>query len=275
MTTEEKPFDLFELCAALLLGIGAIGAALAGFEANQWGSKQMEAYGESNQKMTEAAREYNEGMSIINADFAAVAAAKAQVIEGRESGDGATRQKHFEIASYIFTTQLSEPAYKLMGLPMAYYVEDEETAAAPAASAPAAAPAPAPAGGTEEAESEGEVEGEEDEAPAPATAAADRDLPSEALLATLDEELDDDYIDAILVKGEQMATEAKARFEEGNKCDNIGDMFDLAGIAFTMALFFGGLALIFKTKMRWYFWGAGAVITGVSYIFMLFQPWTM
>lgn len=262
--------DFFELCAALLLGIGAIGAALAGFEANQWGSKQMEAYGESNQKMTEASREYNEGMSIINADYSAVAAAKAQVIEGREAGDGATRAKHFEIASYIYTTQLSELAYKQMGLPLEYYVEDDETAATPAT--PAAPSTPAAPAATPVAE----AEAEDEEAPAvTAAAVAEKDLPADLLLATLEEELDDDFIDAMLVKGEQMAGEAKARFEEGNKCDNIGDMFDLAGIAFTMALFFGGLALIFKTKMRWYLWGAGAVLTFVTYIFMLFQPWTM
>ena len=71
-----EPFDMFELVTAILLGLAAIGAALAGLQGGQWGGKQLEAFAESNKMTTKAATEYNEASVAINADYAAVAAAK-------------------------------------------------------------------------------------------------------------------------------------------------------------------------------------------------------
>lgn len=58
MTPEpvEKPFELFELAVATLLGLAAIGAALAGLQAGQWGGKQLQAFAEANAITTNAAK---------------------------------------------------------------------------------------------------------------------------------------------------------------------------------------------------------------------------
>lgn len=253
--SDDTSVNMFELISALILGLGALGSAFAGFEANQWGSKQMEAYGDANRFTTKASKQYSEDVVLMNADYAAIAQAKARIIEAREAGDAGSKNTNLEIASYIYTTQLSHAAYRTMGLPEEFFIEDDADSAGPA-------PAPAPAAEA----------GEED---APAAKTEDKDIPDAALFGTLDEELDEDYEDAMLKAGEDMVRQADERFEEGNKCDNIGDMFDLAGIAYTIALFLGGLGLIFKTRVRWILAGAASLITVVSTIFMLFQPWTM
>ena len=55
-STAEKPFELFELVIATLLGLAAIGAALAGIQSGQWGGKQMEAFAQANSITTNASK---------------------------------------------------------------------------------------------------------------------------------------------------------------------------------------------------------------------------
>ncbi|MEK8023844.1 MAG: hypothetical protein AAB229_08570 [Candidatus Hydrogenedentota bacterium] len=233
--------DKYEVIAAFVLGLAAVGSALAGFEANQWGSTQLEAYGDANRLTTQAAAEYNEAVVAVNNDFAAVAQAKAHVIAARDARSGAERAQNLEIASYIYTTMLSEKAYRAFEFPMKYYVEDN-----------------APGADTER-----------------AGAPQDEDIPDELLLESLEDELDDDYVDAMTAAPEGKFKEADARFKEGGKCDNIGDMFDLAGIAYAISLFFGGIGVIFRTKTRWTVLGISAFIFAAASLFLLFQPWTL
>lgn len=257
MTTEsEDAPDKFEFYAVVLLGLAAVGAALAGFEANQWGSKQLEAYGDANRITTQASAQYNEDVIEVNSDYAAISQAKQHIMEARDAGSAGDKERHFEVADYIYTTMLSEKAYQAMNLPMQYYVEDDSK---PAARPVSAAPAP------EDAEAED----------APAAAGASGDIPDATLLATLDEELDEDYVDAMVARGEAKFKEADARFEDGGKADNIGDMYDLAGISYAVALFLGGMAMVFKTRTRWLMLGVTAVIFVASSLFIAMQPWTM
>lgn len=262
-TDDHNDSNKYELLTAVLLGLAAIGSALSGFEANQWGSKQLEAYGEANKLTTKAAALYNESVVEISSDFSAVARAKEHILAARDAA-GAERARHLEVASYIYTTMMSEKGYKAMELPMAFYVEDNATPAAPVSPAPAANTTP------------GGDENEEDAAPAMAgKSSGNDDIPDDVLLESLDNELDEDYVDAMSIEGEQMFQQADSRFEEGGKSDNIGDMYDLAGIAYAIALFFGGIGILFKTKMRWtilYIAGGIFILTSV---FMAFQPWTM
>lgn len=284
MSAEEKGFDLFELCTAVLLALAAIGAAVAGQQAGQWGGKQLDAFGEANKIATQAATQYNEDMVLLNADYSAVATAKKHIIEARDSS-GADRDRNFEIASYFYTTQLTENAYKAMELPQQFYVEDEAEGAAPAApAAPATAPAPAApaapaaaeeAGGSDDAAAPAAstTPAAEAEVAAPA-ASTGADIPPEALLASLSVELDEDYSDSMLVKGEQMFAQADARFAEGRQANVNGDEFDLVGVFFTISLVFAGLGLVFKTAMRWKFFYAGSAIFVLSLIYMLTLNWT-
>lgn len=255
---KEKAFDIFELCTALLLGLAAIGVALAGQQAGQWGGRQLDAFGEANTIATKAATQYNEDMVLLNADYAAVAAAKIHILEARDAS-GADRQRHFEIANYLYTTQLTENAYRAMELPLQYYVEDEtDTAAAPVTAPEAAASDEAGAA----------------EVPAAVAPGVQQDIPDAALLASLLTELDEDYSDSMLVKGEQMFAAADARFAAGRQANTNGDEFDLVAVFFTIALFFAGLGLVFKTAIRWKFFYAGSFVFAVSLIYMLTLNWT-
>jgi hypothetical protein len=270
---QEKSFDLFELLTAILLGLAAIGAALAGLQGGQWGGKQLEAFSEANTLTTRAASQYNEDMALVNSDYATVARAKEHILEARDAKDEADRQRHFELASYFYMYQLNEKAYKAMKLPIDYYVEDEEAAKAPGAPAvqPAVAaenPAAAPA-------AEAEEEEEEDEPAAAADPAKPQleNLPNETLLASLSAELDDEYIDSMLENGEKMFQDADKRFAEGRAANDNGDKFDLAGLYFTVALFFAGVGLVFKTGVRWLFFTLGFLIFAGSSVFMARLPW--
>ncbi len=279
---DDKPFDLFELATAILLGLAAVGAALASLQSGQWGGKQLDAFSTSNALTTKAAKQYNEDTVMVNADYAAVAAAKEHIMEARDARDGQDRERHLDMASYQYSNQLTELGYKAMGLPMGYYIEDEEEtdegAAEPttpeAAKTEAAAPADAEAEDEDEAALTPEAAEDEDADPETAAVTAlERDIPDEALFASLKQELDDDYIDEALVAGETMFTEADAKFEEGRKANDNGDKFDLAGVVYTVGLFFAGLGLVFKTKIRWGFFAAGCAIFLGASVYLMTLPW--
>lgn len=278
---DNKPFDLFELATAILLGIAAVGAALASLQSGQWGGKQLDAFSSSNSLTTKAANQYNEDTVAINADYAAVAAAKEHILEARDA-EGQARERHLDIASYQYTNQMSELGYKAMGLPLDYYIEDEEEgeeAAATPGSAPASAAAnpaeasPQDASADDAKADDAAEEGEDEDPETTAATALERDLPDEVLFASLTEELDDDYIDKALEQGTTMFAEADKKFEEGRQANDNGDKFDLAGVIYTVGLFFAGVGLVFKTKVRWGFFAAGTAIIAGATIYLMTLPW--
>lgn len=276
---EKKPYDKFELVTAVLLGLTAIGAALAGQQAGQWGGKQLEAFSAANTLTTKAATQYTEDTVLINADYAAVAAAKSYILNARDAG-GLDRERNLDLASYQYMYQMSELGYKSMGLPMEYYVEDEEEGeeTSEAAATPEGgevATAENAGAGSEAVEAvDAEEAGEEEEDPEEIAAyAMERDIPDEVLLASLATELDEDYIDEALAEGTKMFEEADKKFEEGRIANENGDKFDLVTVWFTVALFFAGLGLVFKTSIRWGFFGAGLVLFAVTAVFMMTLPW--
>ncbi len=258
---DNKPFDKFELATAVLLGLAAIGAALANQQAGQWGGKQLDAFSSSNALTTKAAKQYNEDTVLVNADYAAVAAAKEHILEARDASDPQARERHLDMASYQYTSQMTGIGYKAMGLPTGYYVEDEEDAPA----------APAAAGHEEVKEAEHE---EPADAETEAQTALVRDIPDEALFASLKQELDEKYIEEATAEGNKMFAEADAKFEEGRVANGNGDRFDLVGVIYTVGLFFAGLGLVFKTNIRWTFCGLGALVVLGATLYMLTLPWT-
>ena len=122
---QSKTFDLFELCVALLLGVSAIGAALAGFQNGQYGGKMLDFFTQANNMTTLAAKEYNEAVSNINSDYAAIAQAKRSILEGVYATGADTKARAFQTASYFLTQQISEDAYIALGLPIDQLEKDE------------------------------------------------------------------------------------------------------------------------------------------------------
>jgi hypothetical protein len=278
---DSKPFDKFELLTAILLGLAAIGAALAAQQGGQWGGKQLEAFSAANTLTTKAATQYTEDTVDINADYAAVAAAKDHILQARDADSPKDRERHLDMASYQYTNQMSELGYKAMGLPLDYYVEDEDDkaeSAAPAAAVEKPAVQPAAVKSEEEPAAAGADAEAEDETPetaeTTAATALERDLPDEVLVGTLKQELDEEYVDKALAKGTQMFADADKRFEEGRTANENGDKFDLVGVFYTVALFFAGLGLVFKSTAKWGFFAAGMVIFLGASVYLAMLPWT-
>lgn len=94
-------------------------------------------------------------------------------------------------------------------------------------------------------------------------------LPPAALEQAFYTDLDDVYYDKKFAEVEAMFAEADKTFDEGQKANEIGDKFDLTTVIFTASLFFAGLGLVFKTRVRWGFFYLGSAIFLVGLIYML------
>ncbi len=69
------------------------------------------------------------------------------------------------------------------------------------------------------------------------------------------------------------AEEASRHFEDGQRFSTIGDKFALNGVQYAMALFFAGLGLVFKSRVRWAFLVLGGLVLGVAITYMFQLPW--
>lgn len=249
----DKPFETFELITALLLGFAAIGAAVAGVQSNQWGGKQMEAYADANVLTTKAAKSYSEAVSDMNNDYSVIGQAKQRVLQAVDAPNDAERRRDFKIASYYLNRQLSTTAYNALKLP--------GSAAHPAADAGKPATAAKPANDVDTVE---ELEAELDEV-----------MPPNVLIRFLDSELHDDdaYENEMFAEGSKLFADADKRFAEGRKANENGDEFELAGLYFTIALFFAGVGLVFKSKVRWTFCGLGVMTLVASTVYLYLRTW--
>lgn len=283
VNTPEKPFELFELVIATLLGLAAIGAALAGIQSGQWGGKQLEAFAQANSITTNASKSYSEAVSDMNSDYAVVGQAKRLILEGIDAETDADQTRSYKVASYYLTQQLAETAMKAMKIP------DEPEEPTPAAGAPATTPPATDTADDDEDDAEDEPAAAEKPAAAASKApAGDEDadteeeveaemtaLPEEVLIKVLGTELHDDdtYQNAMFEEGNKLFADADKKFEEGRKANDNGDEFELAGLYYTIALFFAGLGLVFKSRMRWGFAGVGVIVFLFATIYLFTRTW--
>lgn len=231
MSEEQKmSFDKFELAAAVLLGLGATAASIAGHQEGLWGGQSVEAYGEAAALTTKASTTYNDELTTYMQDVAADQRAKELSWEALESEDEGLRDRQLSMASWIYTAQLSESAYKALGLPMEVRTAYNE--------------------------------GSEDQP---------TELNAEQLEAALNIDLDQDYVDEVFGSSGDEFDAADKRFNEGRDANNHGDKFSLAGVILTVSLFFAGLALVFKSGIKWGFLGMGGIVflTGLGYMLSL------
>lgn len=220
---EKRPFDVFELAVATLLGLAALGAAWSGFQSGLWGGKMAEAYSEASKMTTEASALNSDMLVEMSHDMAVDVRAKELIAEGRDASNETDRSRDYELASYMYLYQMSEDAYKSLGLPPELLDKVNKEPA----------------------------EGEEVE---------DIMIPEDKLMDAYYTELDDVYYDKKFKDVEDMFEDADGRFEEGRQANDMGDRFDLAGVIYTVSLFFAGLSLVFKTKARWAFYAIGLLI---------------
>lgn len=227
---DNKPFDPFELAAAILLGIGAIGTAVAGHQSGLWGGQSVEAYGEAAALTTKASSTYNDELTTYMQDTQVDIRAKELIWESVENKDEDAGARQGGMASWMLLTQTSDAAYKYLGLPAdkrkAYWEGDSDVV-----------------------------------------------LTNEELDKALETDLDDDYVQEVFGSSDDEFEAADKRFNEGRDANNKGDQFSLAGVILTVALFFAGISLIFKTGMRWIFLGMGALVLAGGLGFMATLSW--
>jgi hypothetical protein len=100
-------------------------------------------------------------------------------------------------------------------------------------------------------------------------------IPEEELSTTLDRELyeSEEYEDAMLRDGLGAFAESDAMFDRGRAANETGDEFAFMGVLFTVALFLAGIALVFKTNIRWGFAGMGLVVLMYAAFQLFTTPW--
>lgn len=232
----EKAFDWFELATAILLGLAAVGAAWASFQNGQWGGRQAEAFSEAATMTTKASNNYNEMMSTINHDYSIDIQAKKHIFEAMDAEDEKDKKRNFELASNLYTRYLSGDAYEDLDLPPEYITPEE-------------------------------VEGKEkdfEEA---------KVIPDKILIESVESELGDEYVKAMLASPTMEFAAADKRFAEGRNANDTGDKFSLVQVFYTISLFFAGLGLVFKTNIRWGFFTAGLLVFVYATFFMFRVPW--
>ena len=218
--------DRFEVFAAVLLGLAAIFTALSSFQAGLWDGKQAESYGKANTEATAAAAERARATVEMSKDAQIDITAYRLIREDNPTSD--------QIASYLYTRQLSDAGYKALGLP------------------PEAKKDP----GNDEEKTEA--------------------LKSDILDKASNKDLvgDENYQKEMLAKANELNAQSEKTFKEGNDANETGDKFELANVIFAVSLFFMGIALVFKTEVRWYVLWAGGFLTVAGFIYTLTLQWT-
>lgn len=234
----EEKIDKFELYAAILLGMAAIATALASFQAGLWDGKMIEGYGKSNKIATSAASEQSRAIVEMNKDSAVDIQAMRLILEGDDNP--ATQKRSYEIATYLYTKQMSDAGYKALGLPPEAKTALQDDPATP--------------------EEEDQIVG----------------LQESILEKAMETDLADDanYRTEMLAKSKAEGDLADAAFKEGQNANEFGDGFEFANVIFAISLFFTGISLVFKTRVRWATLVAGGVFFLCGSIYMIILPWT-
>jgi hypothetical protein len=232
-TEEQRSFDGFELLVAILLGLGAIGGAWSAYQGDLWGGQSTEAYGEAATTATVASTAFNAGVTQLVRDINIDVDAKKSIVEALFTEDPTRKTLLFTVASYLYAQQMSPEGYQALGLPAVFRTPE----------------------GRENAEQP--------------------HMPEAVLLAVIEKELaEDDAYSALMLKaGVDGFAEATRKFDGGRRANETGDKFGFDGVLFTVALFLAGIALVFKSRVRWVFAGLGFAVLAVSFFFLFTTPW--
>lgn len=231
--------DRFEFFAAILLGAAAICTALSSFQAGLWDGMQADSYGKANTEATAAASLQSKAVVEMSKDASVDVTAWRLILEGNDATNAADKERSFEIATYLYTKQMSDAGYKALGLPpdaKKEVVDDPETTAE-----------------------------EKQEA-----------IKEELLEKAMETDLADDvsYRNEMLAAATAQNEVSAKTFKAGQSANETGDKFELANVIFAVSLFFMGIALVFKTNIKWYVLWAGGGLTLGGLIYMLTLSWT-
>lgn len=225
-----RPFDLFELISAILLGLGATLCSVSSYQNGLWSGKSNESFAQATQVTTKSA----DSGTFADAQIASDSAVKIRVIEALSRANvlegGEERDYLLSLASELYLRELSDEAYDDLHLPLEPRKHYDET---------------------------GEL----------------TTLPAEVLFEASKQDFSKTYYGWMYEEKVKRAAEAAELFKEGQRCGTIGDRFALNGVQYAMALFFAGLGLVFKSRVRWAFLALGAIVLGVAITYMARLPW--
>jgi len=235
----DEGFSWFELITAFLLGVAAILTALSSFQAGLWDGIQAENYGKANTEATKAASELAKATVEMSKDASVDVAAMRLILEGDDAANPADKERAYSVATYLYTKQMSDAGYKALGLPpeaKKEVVDDPTT----------------------EAEEKQET------------------LKEEILEKAMETDLADDenYRKEMLTATTQQSEQSEKTFKAGETANETGDKFELANVIFAVSLFFFGIALVFKSGIRWAIIGGGSLLLLVGFVYMLVLDWT-
>lgn len=238
--SEVETADRFELIAAVFLGLAAIGTAVAGFQAGLWDGKMIEGYGRANKVATASASEQSRAIVEMSKD-ASIDVQAMQLILEADTGSAQTKDLNYNIATYLYTRQMSDAGYKALGLPQEARKTPEVTD-----------------------NNQAEV------------AAKMESLKEEILEKVMEKDLteDENYRKEMLAAAVEKAAESDKAFNEGVEANEQGDKFELVNVIFAISLFFTGISLVFKTSIRWTILMVGGLLFFVGAVYMIFIPWT-
>jgi hypothetical protein len=238
-TTEEDnaPFDKFELISAIVLGLGALGGAWAGYQAGLWGGNQATAYAEAANMMSEASGIFTEASSagldasmVGNRDADIDLQTKRLLFEADHSEDPELKKRNIYTAKYLYIDQLSEEAQRHLGLPKQDDFEKLTDAE---------------------------------------LIAANQKSLDEKYFDEIYKEAESEYDRA---EGKQK--EARKKFFEGQVANYNGDLLELTAVLYTVCLFLAGIGLVFKTNIKWGFLVMASLGLVGSTVHLARNPWT-
>jgi hypothetical protein len=125
---EETKTSLFELIAALLLGMGALGGAWSGYQSNQWGGTATADYGKASTIATRGSTLATIGITAVSRDSTLDLQAKQLIVDGTLAKDPAVKQRDLFVAKYLYTQRISEAGYRALGLPPEFRTKDDAKA---------------------------------------------------------------------------------------------------------------------------------------------------
>ena len=304
---EEDRIDVFELCMAIMLGLGAVGGAWAGFQGDLWGGKQAENYGLASKEMARAASTMSMSASKMGEASTSVTEATSgisQILSVHSHNVNLDVQAKQHVIEGVVAREMANAGKQPAEAPPTPAPTERTPAPAPTAGAATAPAVEVPIETSKHFYVAKDLYGVQmDEEyykamgfPPEYRGTENYDkMPDDVLEKLGGEEIPDAVIEKKLEEPkaametasktyeEVMAAQAEASkkqaeadtaFQEGGRANTIGDNLGFTGVLHTVALFLAGIGLVFKSKVKWGFGAMGLIALVVATIHLFMQEWT-
>jgi hypothetical protein len=98
-------------------------------------------------------------------------------------------------------------------------------------------------------------------------------IPEADLVTAAGKHLDEAYNNAMLAEADAAMAQADSRYASARISGGSGDHFALAEVIFAVSLFFGGIAIVFRDRLRTIGLGLAAIAAVIGYCYVGWLPW--